>query len=167
MRSNLSKHWANKGFNSPAKQVSSQTKLKDVPSEIGKSISNKVKAIGNTTVGQAAAKVAGHLAGPLAEDFVNARYNKPAPKVVAKPVQSKNVPNKSNVNSGNKKPVQQAKKEGKKIAPKKPIVKEEKNEKQKIDSVKTEQIKKLRGNAEQTSNDTIMDGELKITKLIG
>lgn len=159
MRSNLSKHWANKGFNSPVKQLSPQTKLKDVPSEIGKSIRNKVNAVGNTTVGQAAAKFAGFVAGPIAEDFVNNRYNKPAPKVAPKRVQGKSAPNKSEGSSGSTKPVQRIRKEFEKIAPKKPIIKKDNNEKQKIDSVKTEQIKKTRGNAEQPSE--IVEIELK------
>jgi hypothetical protein len=136
MRSNLSKHWAGKGFNSPAKQVSSQTKLKDVPSEIGNSIRKGVEAVGNTTVGQAAAKVAGIFGGERAENYVNEKYNKPAPKVVH--AKGKTAPNKSEGSSGSKKPVQQAKKQVERIAPKKPIVKKEMNAKPKIDSAKTE-----------------------------
>lgn len=45
MKSQMSKHWGGKGYNSPIKQVNMHTKLKDVPGELmnsGKKILNSV-----------------------------------------------------------------------------------------------------------------------------
>ena len=64
MKHTISKHYAGGGYNSPIKQVTKQTKLKDVPEQLvnsGKKIVNSAvdysrqvgNRIGNTTVGEA------------------------------------------------------------------------------------------------------------------
>lgn len=76
MKSQVSKHWEGKGYNTPLKQVKASTKLRDVPGElsnsiergvdrIGNRISKGIKEIGDMPLGDAVAGVAGTIAGPL------------------------------------------------------------------------------------------------------
>jgi hypothetical protein len=65
MRPTISKHCAGRNYNSPLSQLNSNTKLKDVPGQIGgmvrNAVSNSMDAIGNVTVGNAGKFVANAL----------------------------------------------------------------------------------------------------------
>lgn len=76
MKSQVSKHWQGKGYNTPLKQVTPQTSLRDVPEELSNSIERNVDRVGNKikrgidrvsnmTLGEAASKTAGFMASGL------------------------------------------------------------------------------------------------------
>jgi hypothetical protein len=59
MRSQVSKHWAGKAYNSPLAQVDSSTKLKDLAGGLSGVGKNLVEKFSNTTVGDAVDFVSG------------------------------------------------------------------------------------------------------------
>lgn len=94
MRSPILKQCAGRGYNSPIKQINTQTKLKDVPGKIVEAGKNMLNKVANTTVGDAINTIgnaANFLAGPgttavvgTVKDFMSDNDTKPKPKKLMK-----------------------------------------------------------------------------------